>query len=372
MEQRRPYWKVVVNLIFSLLATVLFIGVGIKMIFFFMPFVIGWFISFIANPLVCWLEKRLKIVKKLGSAIIIVAVLGLIVLLIYIGGSKIISEVSSFVQNIPNLYHQLESGLERIGASMNGVFDLLPAGVQAGLSTIAANLDKTMGDVITRISEPTVAAAGSLAMKLPSVFIAVIVTIISAYFFIAQREQVILWSKSITPKPIQVRMTMVIDNLKHAMGGYLRAQIKIMLIIGAVLLVGFWVMKVHYAVLLAILIACLDFLPLFGTGTAMLPWILYKVLSGHMEYALGLFVIYAATQLIRRVIEPKLIGDDVGMNPLLTLVFIYLGYKLGSIIGMIFAIPIGMIVINMYKAGAFDYILDDVKILIDGIMELRK
>lgn len=75
MEDTRPYWKVIVSLAFSLIGTILFIVIGIKLLWFFMPFVIGWFIAFIANPLVCWLEKRLKIVKKLGSAIIIIAVL---------------------------------------------------------------------------------------------------------------------------------------------------------------------------------------------------------------------------------------------------------------------------------------------------------
>jgi predicted PurR-regulated permease PerM len=78
------------------------------------------------------------------------------------------------------------------------------------------------------------------------------------------------------------------------------------------------------------------------------------------------------TQLIRQLIQPKLVGDEVGLKALPTLVLLYLGYKVGSIWGMIFAVPIGMIVINMYHAGAFDYILDDVKILIRGILKLRK
>lgn len=372
MEQRRPYWKVVVSLAFSLIATVLFIVIGAKLLVMLMPFVIGWFISFVASPLVCWLEKRLNILKQLSSAIIIIVVLGAIIVVVYFGGGRLLSETGSFIKNIPELYRQLEAGMDQIGTSMQGFFDLLPAGIQSGWHAVVTNLDNTVGDFIGKMSEPTVMAAGNLAKRIPSVLIAIIVTILSAYFFIAERETVITWSKTITPKPIQIRMTMVIDNLKHAMGGYFKAQFKIMAVVGIILLVGFGFLKVHYAVLLAVVIALLDFLPFFGTGTAMLPWILYKVLTGDYRYAVGLFAIYATTQVVRHLIQPKLIGDDVGMSPLLTLVFLYLGYRVGGLFGMIFAIPIGMIAINMYKAGAFDYILDDVKLLVNGIMELRE
>lgn len=372
MEQHRPYWKVIVSLMFSLIATVLFVVVGAKLLLFFIPFVIGWFIAFIANPLVCWLEKRLKIVKKLGSAIMIVIVLGGIVLLFYFGISKLMEQIGSFITNIPELYQQLETGFENIGKTLEGFIKLMPAAVRDGLDAVIVNLDTSMGELIGKLSEPTVTFAGNFAKKIPGMFVGTIVMIISAYFFTAEREQVIQWSKSVAPRAVQVRMTMIIDNLKQAMGGYFKAQFKIMIIVGILLFGGFWFLGLHYAVLLAVVIAFLDFLPFFGTGTVMLPWILYKALAGDFRYAVILFVIYAATQLIRRFMEPKLIGDYVGMNPLLTLFFLYLGYKVGSLIGLIFAVPIGMIVINMYRAGAFDYILDDVKILMEGISKLRK
>ena len=80
MERKRPYWQVAVSLVFSILATAAFIILGVKAIGFLMPFVVGWIISAIATPLVNWLEKRLKIVKKLGTAMIVIMVIGLIVL----------------------------------------------------------------------------------------------------------------------------------------------------------------------------------------------------------------------------------------------------------------------------------------------------
>ena len=107
----RPYWKVLVSLVFSLTATVLFIYVGIKAIFYFMPFVIGWILSVIAGPLVTFLEKKLKVMKRLGSAITIILVLALCIGLIYLIISQIWEEISVLIRNFPSMYHDLERGL---------------------------------------------------------------------------------------------------------------------------------------------------------------------------------------------------------------------------------------------------------------------
>ena len=362
----------IVSLTFSLVGTILFIYVGVKALFYFMPFVIGWFLSFIASPLVVFLEKRLKIIKKLGSAIIIIAVLAACIGLIYLAVSRIWGEVSSLIQDFPSMYRDLEKGFRQIGERTSQIFELLPGNVQEGLNTFAANLDETMSGIISSISEPTVAAAGNFAKRIPSILISFIVTIISAYFFIADRENIILWAKKIFPKPIVERMTMVTDNLKYAVGGYFKAQFKIMAVVFAILLVGFGIMGVHFSVLLAIGIAFLDFLPFFGTGTALLPWALYELLTGDYRRVVALAVLYAVTQLVRQLIQPKLVGDSMGLNPLFTLVLLYAGYRAGGILWMILAVPIGLLVVNLYKAGAFDYILDDVRILADGVLSLRR
>ena len=372
LHDTRPYWKVIVSLTFSLIATILFIYVGFRLLGFFMPFVIGWFISYIASPIVNWLEKRVKIVKKLGSALIIIAVLGAVGILIYFIGSKLWKEIASLIQNMPKMYQDLESGFGEIGSSLNGVFKVLPAGLQDAWHTMTSNLDKTMGDLMGRISEPTVVAAGNVAKRIPSVLIATIVTFISAYFFIAERDEVIEWAKKVSPEPVVRRMSMVIDNLKFAVGGYFKAQFKIMGVVCLILVIGFVILKVHFYFLLALLIAFLDFLPFFGTGTALIPWALYKLLVKDYRMVVGLIILYGVTQLVRQLIQPKLVGDSMGMQPLPTLLFLYIGYKAGGIFGMIFAVPIGMIVINLYKAGAFDYILEDVKILMEGILSLRE
>lgn len=371
MENKRPYWQVAVSLVFSILATGIFIYLGIKGIFFLMPFVIGWGIAAIAAPLVNWLEKKFNIVKKLGSALIVILVIGLIVVGIYFAVSRIILEVGDLIKNIPELYAQLESGLRQIGSAMSGIFEKLPVVIQDGWNTVVANLDQYMGDLVSRISEPTVMAAGNFAKSLSSYLISVIVAILSAYFFTIQREDVLKWMKQIAPPSVEKRMTLVMDNLRYAVGGYFKAQFKIMGVVFLILLVGFAVLGVRYFVLIAFLISFLDFLPFFGTGTAMIPWGIYKFLMGDYKMAILLIAIYAVTQLVRQLLQPKLVADSVGMNPLVTLLLLYIGYRIGGVLGMILAVPVGMVLINMLQAGAFDYILDDVRILVDGILELR-
>lgn len=368
----RPYWKVVVSLVFSLMATFVVIFAGIKLLIFFMPFVIGWFISYIATPMVNWLEKRLRIARKLGLTILIVAVLGAVVWFMYLAGSKLVYEIVRLIQDMPALYEDAEAGMRSIGNSFNGVFHMFPEGIQQGFSTMVNNFDQTMGELIAKFSDPAVTATGNAAKKIPSILISTIVSIVSAYFFIADREKIIIWSKKIAPDPLAKRMTLVMDNLKYAVGGYFKAQFKIMAVVFVILTIGFMAVGIHFSFLLAILIAFLDFLPFFGTGTALLPWALYKFLVGNYKMALALIVLYGVTQLVRQLIQPKLVGDSVGLNPLLTLVLLYIGYRFGSVLGMIFAVPIGMIVINLFKAGAFDYILDDVKILVAGVLSLRE
>ena len=180
------------------------------------------------------------------------------------------------------------------------------------------------------------------------------------------------WMHRVAPPSVEKRMTLVMDNLRYAVGGYFKAQFKIMGIVFLILAIGFAMLGVNYFVLVAFLIAFLDFLPFFGTGTAMIPWALDKFFMGNYEMAILLVVIYIVTQISRQLLQPKLVADSMGMNPLVTLLLLYIGYRIGSVLGMILSVPIGMVVINMCQAGAFDYIFDDVRILVEGILGLRE
>ena len=372
MKNTRPYWKVIVSLVFSLLATAFVVGAGIALIRFLMPFVIGWIISCIANPVVCWLDKKLKIQKKFGSAIMIVAVIAAVVGILYLFGSVIVRELGGLITNLPQIYEEIEVQLKEIASNLAGFFEKLPDGIQNGWNTLVSGVGSATGGWIEKISNPTVSLVGDIAKSIPSVIIGTFVTVLSAYFFVADRESVVVWFKKVIPQSVYKRLTMVVTNFKFSVGGYFKAQFKIMGVVGAILLIGLSILRIKYVIVLSIIIAFLDFLPFLGTGTAFVPWCIYTFLVGDYKRLIFLVVLYATTQIVRQLIQPKLVGDEVGLKPLPTLVFIYIGYRLGGVLWMILAVPLGMIIINMVKAGAFDYIINDVKILAKGIKGLRE
>ena len=137
MNNTRPYWKVLVSLIFSILATAAVLLIGLGVLRFLMPFVIGWIVSCIANPLVCWLEKHLKIVKKWGSVIIIILVVGGVSGLMYLAFSQIVRELSGFVTYIPELFRSVEHGVADIKENLSGLLEMLPEAIKSASAVIA-------------------------------------------------------------------------------------------------------------------------------------------------------------------------------------------------------------------------------------------
>lgn len=372
MKTSTKYLKLLVNLIIFVAGILTIVFIIPKLIVFFLPFVIGWIIAMIANPLVRILEKRVKILRKHSSMLIIIGVIAIIVIGFYFAAAKIGGEVVSFIGNLPELYESASSDFEEIGESIDKLAKRLPPNIGEGLEELQYSIGTYIGKIVGMAGKPTVEAAGNFAKNLPSRLISVIMTVLSSYFFIKDRDRIMEFFEAITPESIKRNVGAIINDFKSVVGGYFKAQFKIMFVVAIILLVGLSILRVDYAVVLALLIALLDFLPFFGTGTVLIPWAVIKVLSNDYKFAVGLLVVYAVSQLVRQLIQPKIVGDTIGLDPLFTLIFMYIGYKIKGVIGMIIGVPIGMIVINLYKNGAFDRIIRYIRIVIDDINEFRK
>lgn len=372
LKQSTKYLKILMNLLVAALTIVFLCVIFPRLITFFMPFVIGWIISMIANPLVRFLEKRLKIVRKHGSMMIIIAVLAVVVLLGYLGISKLVAETGNLIENLPQIYENWQNDFQEIGENLQIVYNRLPKDTQRNLMQVTSNLSGYLSGLVQTIGEPTVGAVGNFAKNVPGTLIAIIMCLLSAYFFTAERHEILQGVKKYVPGEMWDRVSGVITDLKRAVGGYFKAQFKIMGVVYVILVVGLLIMRVGYAPLVAFLVAFLDALPFFGTGTVLIPWAVIKILSADYEIAVGLVILYAVTQVVRQVIQPKIVGDSIGMNPLATLIFMYIGYKVSSVIGMIIAVPVGMILINLYKAGIFDNQIRCIKELVEDVNKFRK
>lgn len=339
-----------------------------------MPFVIGWIIAMIANPLVRFFEKRLKIVRKHGTWMVIAGVLALVVGVCYLLLAWLVREGIGFVQQLPQMYSAIAQGFRDIGNNLSEMLLKwkIPVDVNHEISDFFANIDVYLGDLVGKLGVPTLSVAGDMVSQLPNLLIQAIFMFLSAYFFIADREKISKGLRKLLPQSLFDKAAWIKRMFSRAVGGYFKAQLKIMVVIAGILFVGFLILGVDYAALWAVVIALLDFLPFLGTGTAIWPWAVFQLLTGDYSMAIGLMVIYLICLLVHQLLQPKFVGDTIGIDPLTTLIFMFIGYRISSVIGMIIAVPVGMILMSLYQAGAFDQIIEDMKALISDFNNYRR
>ncbi len=368
----RTYLKVIMNLGIAVVILLLFLLLLPRVLVFFMPFVIGWIIAMIANPLVHFFEEKLKIRRKAGTAFVIIAVIALVVLAGYLIGSKVVQEAVGLVNGLPEMWNSAEEDFRTIGKNLDVLYSRFPEDIRNTIADIGNQMEGFVGELVGQAGTPTIEAVGNFAKNLPTVIIGIIMCLLSAYFFVAEREYMSVKVKGHMPKAVIYRWDMMSRSLKRAVGGYFKAQLKIEIWMYILLVIGFTVLKVNYALLIALGIAVLDFLPVFGTGTVLLPWAVIKILSSDYKMAVGLLIIWCGGQLARQIIQPKIVGDSIGMPPIPTLFLLFIGYKTAGVFGMIIAVPIGIIIVNMYQEGVFDTTINSFRILLAGINNFRR
>ncbi|MCI9104776.1 MAG: sporulation integral membrane protein YtvI [Lachnospiraceae bacterium] len=372
MESIKKYARILLNILLPLAGILLVCGVVPKVLGYFMPFVVGWLIAMLANPLVRFLERRVKLVRKHGSVLIVVMALALVMGLGYFLVSRLLSQAFGLVKDLPEMYTTVSTVLEEFFQRFDEIYRFLPSHVTQAWRDFSGNVGQMIGLLLQKMASPTVEVAGNVAMKIPNAMVNVVVTILSSYFFLAEREKILEFWRRYLPKGGSRYYQKLQRDMRQLISGYFLAQFKIMFMVALILLAGFFVLGIRYGLLLALLIAILDFLPFFGTGTVLLPWAVVKLLSGEYMLATGLALLYVVSQVARQMLQPKLVGDSMGLPPLWTLFFLYLGFKVRGISGMILAVPLGILGMRLYEYGMFDSLIENVRLLIEEIGKLRK
>lgn len=366
------YVKACVNLILAIVIVIVCIYIAPKIILLLMPFILGWFLAALANPLVRFFEEKMRLKRKAGSAVVIILVISVICCLFYALGHRLLREVLELLKIMPGMWQEMRIEFVAFTRKWSKVIDSLPVEVIETAENLGDMIGSRMGVLVGELSMPTADAVGSFAGNIPGIVIAVIMCLLSSYFFVAEKDYVSNILKKIIPVSWRRRCLLLKQTTIDVMVGYLKAQLKIEIWIYLLLIVGFMVLKVRYSYLIAIPIAILDLLPVLGTGTILLPWALFEVVSGDYFFALGLFVIWAVGQLVRQIIQPKIVGDVLGLDAIPTLILLYVGYKMAGVIGMIVAVPFGILIIAMDEAGFFDNSKRSIRILCQGFHELRR
>ncbi len=238
------------------------------------------------------------------------------------------------------------------------------------------NLGNVISEMITNLPKSldfrTFEGMGSMVGNIASVLVSIIMCMLSAYFFIADREWLGSFLNKLLPETVIRKYDVFASSLRQAVGGYFKAQFRIEIWMYVLLLIGLTVLKVRYGLLIALLIAFLDFLPFFGTGIVLIPWAIVNVVGGSYLRALGFLIIWGSGQLFRQLIQPKIMGDSIGMEPIPTLFLLFIGYRLAGVGGMLVAVPIGIIVVNMNEAGFFDTPKYSIRLLVRNINQFRQ
>lgn len=368
----QTYVKVVLNLLTALVIFFLCIYVLPKCILFFMPFVIGWIIALIASPVVRFFEEKLKVRRKGASVIVIVAVLAVVILIVYAVASKLIREGIGFINELPMLLESIKAEFRQVGDNLQGVYSRLPEDMQSTLNNLSVQAGSYFSDIMENVGTPTVEAVGNVARQLPDIFLGVVMCILSAYFFVADKKYMSDFAQRYVPDSVRYQFDLIRRSLRKAVGGYFKAQLKIECWVYLLLVIGLLALHVRYALLVALGIAFMDLLPVFGTGTIMIPWAVIEILGRNYSMAVGLLIIWCVGQLVRQMIQPKIVGDSMGLNAIPTLFLLFVGYKVAGVAGMIFAVPIGIIVVNLYEEGVFDTTKQSIEILAAGFNRFRK
>lgn len=368
----RENLKLIVNILVSLIILLLCIFLVPKLVLFFMPFVIGWIISCIANPFVVFLERKLKIRRKAGTVVVIVCVIAAVIGIGYGVGVVLWRQMSGFIEEIPSMWESVKKDFDAFGVLIDQYI-----GIRAPkLADALNNLGNTIGEMITDLPKSlnfsTFEGMGSMVGNIASVIISIIMCMLSAYFFIADREWIGNFVNKFLPENITHKYDVFVSSLKQAVGGYFKAQFRIEIWMYVLLLVGLTVMKVRYSFLIALLMAFLDFLPFFGTGIVLVPWAIVTIIGGNYLRALGFLVIWGAGQLFRQLIQPKIMGESIGMEPIPTLFLLFIGYRIAGVGGMLIAVPLGIIVVNMNEAGFFDTPKYSIRMLVRNINNFRR
>jgi sporulation integral membrane protein YtvI len=355
------YLEIILELLFCVIGiTMLIFGLP-KILGFLWPFVVGWIVALIAAPLCNFFEHKLNVSRKWGSMLILVlsiaAVAGVISLLVYEVGNQALD----WAVHLPEIYR---SALDNLTNALNRISKYriasMPA-VETMFRRVLESANSGLTSLVSNIGSYGVEHAGGMAKSVTSGLIGTIVMLLAAYLFICDRENIIDAYEKIMPGYIKEKVDIFCKNTLGVLVDYVVVQMKLMFVIAVILFAGFLILRIPYAILFAFLISLLDVLPFLGTGTVLIPWAIYQGVTGHGGICIGFLVLYVICLILKQVLQPKMLGDRMELNSLVTLVLMYTGLKLKGIMGLIYALIFGIFLTNLYKRGAFDSMINRYK-----------
>ncbi len=300
-----------------------------------LPFLLGILLALTAEPAVGFLCRRLKLPRALGTGIGVAATLALLAAVLVLLTAALLRELAALAGAVPNLEQTVSQGLASLENFLSGLALRMPQGVQPILLQLVSSVFSGGNALVDKLAARLPGMATALFSHVPGSALTIGTGILSG-FMVSARLPRIKQRLGALKARFQKYLPML-RQVKHSLLGWLKAQLTLSGLSFCIVGLGLLILGVPYAPLWALLIALVDAIPILGTGTILLPWTLIELIQGNRALALGLGGIYVAALLSRSVLEPRLLGKHLGIDPLMTLIALYIGYQLWGFGGMLLA-----------------------------------
>lgn len=308
-----------------------------KLAIYFLPFFLAGIIATIIEPVIKFLMNRFNISRRVSSSIIIILTIALIIGAIVWGGIFFINKLVEFLDDIgpliSNISSTFEIEIEKISFKLNqylpdDVINMIITSITDFFSNAGLYLESVLNNILKFI------------LSVPTLILNIVVTILALIFFTIDRIYILDVIEHHLPKKWMKNISDTINKMVTTLGSYIKAYGKIMVLTFAELFFAFSIVKalefeIDNILVLSIGIALVDILPIFGVGTILIPWIIWRILAGDIRFAIVLSIIYVVVLTIRQLIEPKLVSKELGIHPLTTLFAMYAGFKFFGFSGLI-------------------------------------
>lgn len=319
-----------------------------------MPFIIAFLVAVLIEPLIRFFQKRIKLKRGLAIFLSMILVVGGLITILGLLVASLINELISIYKQltihsseIAQILFNTVRGVQGLYWGMN-----LPPSIENNLRD---KLGSTLGG-LQHITMAIVKALENIISGLPNDFIVLLIALLATYFLANDRPKIRIWFKRAVPDQWEEKTYNICSRLIEAFFGFLRAQGILVLITVIQTIIGLLIMKAPYALTMGLIIGACDIVPLVGPGVIYIPWIIWQLSSGHSGFAIGLTVIWFTGIIIRQVLEPKIIGQQVGLHPLATLASLYIGMKIIGAAGIILGPVTVILFLACKQAGIFDSI----------------
>lgn len=300
-----------------------------------LPFALGAATAAAAEPLVALLNRSAHLPRGAAAGIGVTGALIILSGLLSLMGALAVKEIGALAGALPDVQQTARQGILFLRDWLIGLTQTAPEGIQPQLTGSVLRLFGNSSTVLDQALGQLPALAGAVLGAIPDGALGIGTGILSAFMISARLPAIRDYMARYLDKTAAALP--LLRHIRHSLGSWLRAQLLLAAVTFAISSVGLLFLRVSHPLLLGFLIAVVDAVPLLGTGTVLIPWALVELIRRQYGIAAGLFILYAAAALTRTVLEPRLVGKQLGLDPLVTLLALYIGFRLWGIPGMLFA-----------------------------------